>query len=382
MQEPEQKRARRKLIEFPDVCNGPVCCCHDPIVCCNDTAADRSVSSQDASQKNPDLAATMQAQGKAFIGVHMGRHDAVNSVLTSLVSVSQKTASLLVEAWGAGHSVCLIVSEWDTKDLFVRSFLFHDPCLFQNSYSFNSRGGESSCKKLPGGEPWPCTGLCTTRIIHDTRLPNAESRLFLSNLRVAVGPGTITAPSVQGYASLESSRLKNRIGPSEGRNFRVKWEYFGLFSDTLFKDLADRDKNVSINHFQDGSKIPPVRGFLYVWPAPRCEAANYTSADLYTSLLHATSCCNLSHTVKLCEKKPRVQDSLNKRLTQSTRFTGLKWKMFNQPVCEYSSRLHIQDVNSSLGHHSECQEECWVIRAIRLSPSTVAVAPKAKLHVM
>lgn len=65
-------------------------------------------------------------KGEKYIGIYMNRPDAVNSALTNFVTVPQKTASLLMEAWDARHSVCLIVSERTAENLFVRSFLFHE----------------------------------------------------------------------------------------------------------------------------------------------------------------------------------------------------------------------------------------------------------------
>jgi hypothetical protein len=179
----------------------------------------------------------------------------------------------------------------------VRSFLFHDPSSLQKPYSVTAT--VANHVRNCGLAHW-----LGPMIVHYNR---GDHPCYAFQLRtatyccrllcVAVGPGTTTHPNVQGCATLESGMLKNRLGPSDGRSFRVKWDCFGLYSDTLFENLADRDKNVSINHFEDGSSLPPVRGFLHPCDASWHEAAIFTCADVCTVLLravHAATWCNLS----------------------------------------------------------------------------------------
>lgn len=223
------------------------------------------------------------SKGRKYIGLHMNRREAVNSVLTNFLTVPQKTASLLVEAWDARQSVCLIVSERAAQNLFVRSFLFHVSFLVTAT-------ADDHVRKYQGlhiravylmvnhaqkrGAACCVPGLCT----------KSFSRIEYSVLQC--GSWDNHRPNVQGLAALESGLSKNRLGPSDGPSFRVKWECFGLYCKSLFTDLADRDKEVSINHFPDGANLPPVRGFLHTWNASCLEATITERTDMFAISMH------------------------------------------------------------------------------------------------
>lgn len=224
---------------------------------------------------------------KKFIGILMNRRDAVNSALTNFVTVPQKTASLLVEAWDARHPVCLIVSERAAENLFVRSFLFHKSYVVTVEAIGHVRITRNCVRRGPHGQTTAKLGSSSLSGVYRLYISRSESCLLQS------GAWDNHRPNVQGFASLESGLSKNRLAPSDGPSFRVKWECFGLYCKSLFTDLADRDKDVSISHFHDGSELPPVRSLPHTWNATHHAATAAVHADVHVLSLKTVLRCNL-----------------------------------------------------------------------------------------
>lgn len=142
------------------------------------------------------------------------------------------------------------------------------------------------------------------------------------------GPWDNHRPNVQGLASLESGLSKNRLAPSDGPSFRVKWECLGLYCKSLFKDLADRDKDVSINHFRDGSALPPVRSLLHTWNATHRAAAAAKHADVHVLCLRTAHRCNMS-----CEAKwSYVHSKWFSHVPQRALCLAFQKNLFDAPV--------------------------------------------------